>query len=174
MKKILILALVSSAPLLFGFSNISTENAKVFEKESSQVVLSCIETQTLADGPGFEYLIGVNSDGEKAFVNSKPVRMRGSDETEWSVLAQSFSVKKVVGGPGFLVVQDTSEIDWTQSDMCYKLQKKASFYLVELENGSFKGTATQGGFVASDPSVNDCDYPSVSPPQPKEILCSLY
>lgn len=173
MKKILLFSLAFMMSAAFAEVNGEAEE-KTTEIGKSAVTLSCHEKQTLVDKAGYKYLVSISKDGIKAFVNSKPVMMRGGDETQWSVLSADFLVHKVMGGEGFVVSEKAEDVDWSQTDSCYMLQKISSFYLVQLENGNYKGTVTHGGSIAKDPDSDDCDIPSIRQAKPEEIACRAY
>ncbi len=135
--------------------------------------LSCVETQTFVDAPGYEHALSIRQALQTASVQSRTISMEGYGE--WEVGQLPYSVKESYGDLGELTLSLTEnvdkEIDWSKSGSCYKLVAQKSFRVTRDVAGKWTGTAELIGNILTDPAA-DCNFPHIARPPQYQLACT--
>lgn len=134
--------------------------------------LSCVETQTFVDAPGYEHSLSIRQRLQTASVQKRSISMQGYGE--WEIGQLPYHVEESFGEDGSMTLSLNEmvdkEVDWSKEG-CFKLVPEMSYRLTRDAEGTWKGTAELIGNILINP-VALCDVPHIARPPQYEVACT--
>jgi hypothetical protein len=138
--------------------------------------ISCVDTKTFADAPGYNHLLKIDEQNANAQVFRREVIMRGQpQQADWEVLANSFAVSRDSDGEKvhLSVVENVNKnIDWSKEKACWKMLPALTFSLSQTKRLNWEGTRTTFPVVEINPAADECMTPDFAQPLPEKVACN--